>query len=78
MRSRRHAQAEATAIMTEGIEPLLLRHGDAQRVLGLGASAYFKLIREKKLTVVGRGRMARCYYPSIRDYVSRMLAEKAA
>jgi hypothetical protein len=57
------------------LEPFLVRHADAQKLLGLGASAYYKLIREHKLTVVGRGRMGRCYYPSIRDYVARMLAE---
>lgn len=61
--------------MTEEIEPILLRHADAQKILGLGQSRYFKLIREKKLVAVGRGRMARCYYPSVKAYVAGLLEE---
>jgi hypothetical protein len=64
--------------MTEEIEPLLLRHSDAQKILGLGQSRYYKLIREKKIVAVGRGRMGRCYFPSIKSYVEDLLAEAQA
>jgi hypothetical protein len=64
--------------MTKEMEPILLRHSDAQKILGLGQSRYYKLIREKKIVVVGRGRMARAYYPSIQNYVAGLLAEAEA
>jgi hypothetical protein len=72
---------EATAIMTAEpipIEPLLLRHVDAARVLGLGQSRYYKLIREGRIQSVGKGRMSRAVYSSIRKYVSDLVAEAEA
>lgn len=69
---------EEPILIRHEIDPLLIRHGDAQKILGLGQSRYFKLIREKKIVVVGRGRMARAYYPSIQNYVAGLLAEAAA
>ena len=58
--------------------PLLVRHPEAQRLLGLGASAYFKLIREGRIQSVGKGKMSRAVYSSIRKYVSELVAEAEA
>jgi hypothetical protein len=49
--------------------PLLVRHLEAQRLLGIGASHYFKLIREGRIQSVGRGKMSRAVYSSIRKRV---------
>jgi hypothetical protein len=62
--------------MDEG--PLLVRHPEAQKLLGLGASAYFKLIREGRIQSVGKGKMSRAVYSSIRKYVSELVAEAEA
>jgi hypothetical protein len=64
--------------MTEDVEPLLIRHTQAQRLLGIGPSAYFQLIREGKIKAVGERRTARAYYPSIQAYVAGLLDEAAA
>ena len=57
------------------MEPLLIRHPEAQRVLGLGASHYFKLIREGRIQSVGKGKMSRAVYSSIKEYVQTLVAE---
>ena len=50
-------------------EPLLIRHAEAQRLLGLGASHYFGLVRAGRIQTVGRGRLSRALYASVKDYV---------
>ena len=57
------------------MEPLLLRHDEAQRLLGLGASRYFKLIREGRIQSVGQGKMSRAVYSSIKEYVQALVTE---
>jgi hypothetical protein len=57
------------------IEPLLVRHPDAAKILGLGLSAYFKLIRQGRIQSVGRGRMSRAVYSSLQRFVSELVAE---
>jgi hypothetical protein len=69
---------EEPILIRHELEPLLVRHADAQKLLGLGQSRYYKLIREKKIVAVGRGRMGRCYFPSIKAYVEGLLAEAEA
>jgi hypothetical protein len=56
-------------------EPLLVRHPEAQRLLGLGASAYFKLVRNGQIQSVGKGRMSRAVYSSVRAYVRKLVTE---
>jgi hypothetical protein len=55
--------------------PLLVRHAEAQRLLGLGPSRYFKLVREGRIRSVGRGRMSRALYSSVLEYVQALVAE---
>jgi hypothetical protein len=59
------------------VNPLLVRHAEAMAILGIGKSKYWAWIRSGRLKTVGEGRMARCYYPSIRALVDEMLAEAA-
>jgi hypothetical protein len=58
--------------------PLLVRHSEAQRLLGLGPSRYFKLVREGRIRSVGKGRMSRAEYSSILEYVRGLVAEAEA
>lgn len=64
--------------MTMDDGPLLVRHSEAQRLLGLGPSRYFKLIRAGTIQTVGQGRMSRALYSSIKEYVQALVAEAEA
>jgi hypothetical protein len=62
------------------IEPLLVKHPDAQRLIACGASKYWELVRAREIEVVGEGAMGRAY-ESLKRYVARLqakAAEKAA
>lgn len=61
--------------MTIEDAPLLVRHCEARRLLGLGASAYYKMVGTGTIQVVGRGRMSRALYSSILEYVQGLVAE---
>jgi hypothetical protein len=63
------------------IEPLLVKHPDAQRLIACGASKYWQLVKLGEIEVVGTGAMGRATYASLQRYVARLLAkasEKAA
>ena len=63
------------------IEPLLVKHPDAQRLIACGASKYWELVRAREIEVVGEGAMGRATYESLKRYVARLqakAAEKAA
>jgi hypothetical protein len=64
--------------MTEALEPLLVRHQQAQDMLGLGATKYWQLVRSGQIEVVGAGAMSRAVYTSLKKYVAKLLAEAAA
>ena len=55
--------------------PLLVRHSEAQRLLGIGPSNYFKMVRAGTIRVVGRGRQSRALYSSVLEYVQALVAE---
>ena len=57
------------------IEPFLLRHGDARRMLGYGNSKYWELVKAGEIEVVGRGAMSRAIYDSIKRYVAKLIEE---
>jgi hypothetical protein len=57
------------------LEPLLLRHSDAQRALACGNSKYWELVNEGKIEVVGKGKMSRATYRSVKAHVEKLLAE---
>jgi hypothetical protein len=59
-------------------EPFLVRHGEAQRILGIGQSYYFKLVREGRIKTVGTGRLSRAVYSSVVGYVRELVAEAEA
>jgi len=59
--------------MTIEDAPLLVRHSEAQRLLGIGPSNYFKMVRAGTIRVVGRGRMSRALYSSILEYVQGLV-----
>jgi hypothetical protein len=61
--------------MTVEDAPLLVRHSEAQRLLGIGPSNYFKMVRSGTIRVVGRGRQSRALYSSIVEYVQSLVAE---
>jgi hypothetical protein len=57
------------------IEPLLVKHPDAQRLIACGASKYWELVRGGEIEVVGEGAMGRATYESLKRYVDRLLAK---
>ena len=64
--------------MGEDIEPMLVRHRQAQDMLGVGATKYWELVRGGEIESVGTGAMSRAVYASIKRYVQKLLAEAAA
>lgn len=61
--------------MSETLEPLLVRHQQAQQMLSLGATKYWQIVRTGEIEVVGTGAMSRAVYVSIKRYVQKLLAE---
>jgi hypothetical protein len=59
-------------------EPLFVRHKIGQRALAIGESFYWSLVRDGKITVVGRGKTSRASWQSIKDYAAKLLAEAEA
>ncbi len=57
-----------------GIEPLLARHKEAQRLLDCGNSHYWHLVKLGKIEVVGSGKMGRAVFASIKRYVEELRA----
>ena len=51
------------------IEPLLLRHADAKRMVACGNSKYWELVKGGEIEVVGKGAMSRATHASIKAYV---------
>jgi hypothetical protein len=70
--------AQVEEVMTIDDAPLLIRHSEAQRLLGIGPSNYFKMVRAGTIRVVGKGRQSRALYSSVREYVQRLVAEAEA
>lgn len=60
------------------IEPLLLRHADAKRMVACGNSKYWELVKGGEIEVVGKGAMSRATHASIKAYVRKLLAESRA
>jgi predicted DNA-binding transcriptional regulator AlpA len=56
-------------------EPFFVRHGEVQRLLGVGESHYYDLIKRGKIQVVGKGRLSRALYSSVKAYVAKVVAE---
>jgi hypothetical protein len=69
------SKALALSKQGEPIEPLLVRHKDAQRALGCGNSKYWELVKAGEIEVVGNGAMSRATYASVKAYVARLLLE---
>ena len=59
-------------------EPFFVRHGEVQRLLGVGESYYYDLIKRGKIKVVGQGRLSRALYSSVKAYVAKVVAEAEA
>ncbi len=57
--------------MTEPIDPMFLRNPDAQRWLGIGASRFWQLVRERKIEV-------RTVFASLKQYAAQLQAEAGA
>ena len=67
--------------MRNDIEPLLVKHPDAQCLIACGASKYWEIVRAREIEVVGEGAMGRATFDSLKRYVARLqakAAEKAA
>jgi hypothetical protein len=48
------------------IEPLLLRHADAKRMVACGNSKYWELVKGGEIEVVGKGAMSRATHAAIK------------
>jgi hypothetical protein len=57
------------------IEPLLVKHPDAQRLIACGASKYWQLVKLGEIEVVGTGAMGRATYESLKRYVAKLVTE---
>jgi hypothetical protein len=67
------------SIGTEGeIEPLFITNTLAMRLLAIRVSTYWRLVREKRIVTVGKGRASRASFASIKAYAERRLAEAGA
>lgn len=60
------------------LEPLLVRHEHAMRAIGYRDSHYWGLVRAGEIETVGTGKRGRAVWSSVRQYVNRLRAEKAA
>lgn len=65
-------------VPTEDLPPILLRPEQVARVLNIGRSKVFDLIRTGALRSVKTGGSRRVSAAAIRDYVNRLEAEEAA
>lgn len=65
-------------LKSDEIPPILLRPEQAARVLNVGRSKVFDLIRSGELRSVKPGGSRRISVTAIRDYVNRMESEEAA
>jgi hypothetical protein len=64
-----------TETESEFAEPLFMRNGMAMQFLAIRTSTYWKLVREREIVVVGKGRSSRAYIPSLKRYAAKLLAE---
>lgn len=62
--------------MPSNFEPLLLRHRDAQAALAVGASFYWRLVRNKKIQILGKGKAGRVTAASLKSYVASLEAKE--
>jgi hypothetical protein len=60
------------------LEPLLAKHAEGQRMLGCGSAHYWRLVKERKIIAVGKGRASRILVPSIRAYVAELVENAPA
>ena len=58
--------------------PWFISNGAAMRLLGVRTSTYWRLVREKRIIVIGKSRASKAYFPSIKAYASELLAEAQA
>jgi hypothetical protein len=74
-----HISANVETVATVGEpEPWFIANGTAMRLLGVRTSTYWRLAREKRILIIGKGRSSRAYYPSLKEYKAALLAEAAA
>ena len=60
------------------IEPLLIRNPDAQKLLAVGPSKYWQMVKAGRIEVVGSGAMSRATFASVKKEVERQRAEAQA
>jgi hypothetical protein len=64
---------------TPEFEPLLVKHGTAQRMLDCGPVYYWTtLVKPGKIIVVGKGKGGRAYVPSIKSHVEQLVQDAPA
>ena len=73
--ARTITQRSDTMLEDDGLEPLLIRHAEAMRMIGCKVSHYWGLVRKGKIIVVEKGRAGHAYVPSVRAYVEQLLAD---
>jgi hypothetical protein len=59
-------------------EPWFITNNQAMRLLGIRVSTYWRLVRERRIITVGKGRASRASFKSIKAYAERRLAEAEA
>jgi hypothetical protein len=60
------------------IDPFSVPHKEGQRLIGCGHSTYWLLVRAGEIEVVGKGRISRAVFASIKRYSEKLLAEARA
>jgi hypothetical protein len=66
-----------TAAELEQLEPLFIKNAKAMKLLDVRPSLYWRMVRQKRFIVVGKGKASRAYFPSIKAYAEQLLAEAA-
>lgn len=59
------------SIDVEAIQPLFLNVSQASKVLGLGKTKMYELIKRRELPAVHVGRALRFYYPALQEWAKQ-------
>jgi hypothetical protein len=61
--------------MSEPLEPFFVKHSEGRRLIRCGNTKYWELVKAGEIEVVGKDKMSRAVYASIKAYVARLRAQ---
>jgi hypothetical protein len=60
------------------MEPFFIRHAEGKRLIGVGDGHYSNLIKRGEIQTIGKGKLSRTIYSSLKEDVRRVVAEAEA